>query len=139
MRGSMLHPVDAFRYAVLCYQTGRLREGEERFRRIREQRRRSESPVFNRRDYWWDAEDPTQPRRTQIRVTRWITEWRAEGYIDDLQQTVPLRPRHFNPPPRVREIVPCIVRFELNGPLAVPPRFVEGGGHRARRSSSVAS
>lgn len=139
MRGSMLHPVDAFRHAVICYQTGRFREGEERFRRLREQRRRSESPAFNRRDYWWDAEDPTQPRHTQIRVTRWITEWRAEGYIDDLQQTVPLRPRHFNPPPRVREIVPCIVRFELNGPLAVPPRFVEGGGHRARRPSPVAS
>jgi hypothetical protein len=101
--------------------------------------RRSEGRAFSRRDFWRDTQDPTQPRRTQIRVSRWITEWRAEGYIDDLQQTVPLRPRHFNPPSRIKEIVPCIIRFEFNGPLAVPPRFVEGGGHHAQRDSSVAS
>lgn len=70
---------------------------------------------------------------TQIHVTRILTEWRAEGEVAELGQRVPLRPRHFSPPPREGEIVSCVIRFEVNGPLAVPPRFEERRSDASRR------
>jgi hypothetical protein len=118
-------PLDIFRYAVLCYQTGDYREGAERFRQLRAQFRREDVPAIRMSAIWREPADPEQPRLTQMRVDRWITEWRAQGYLLELHQTVPFRPRHFSPPPDRGEIVTCAIRFELNGPLAVPPRFVE--------------
>jgi hypothetical protein len=117
--------VDGFRHAVLCYQEADFQEGAERFRRLRELARHSEIASVRVRDLWRDTSNPTRPRETQIRVTRVITEWRAEGYIDEIRQSIPLRPRHFSPPPKERDVVACILRFEFNGPLAVPPRFAD--------------
>lgn len=118
-------PIDMFRHAVLCYQTGSYTEGAERFARLREYARRSGTSPLSIRDVW-RSEDNGRARVTQVRVSRIITEWRAEGYIEEFKQTVVLRPRHFSPPPREREVVRCVIRFEANGPLAVPPRFEEG-------------
>lgn len=118
-------PLDLFRYAVLCYQTGDYQEGAERFRQLRAQFRREDFPAIRTSAVWRKPADPEQPRLTQMRVDRWINEWRAQGYLLELHQTVPFRPRHFSPPPDRGEIVTCAIRFELNGPLAVPPRFVE--------------
>lgn len=115
--------LDAFRHAVLCYQVGHYAEGSERFRVLRERWRRSSAVPLRVKDIWRDPSAPERARVTYVRVSRVVTEWRAEGFIDDLKQTVPLRPRHFDPPPRENEIRPCVVRFELNGPLAVPERF----------------
>ncbi|PSL51536.1 hypothetical protein B0I31_12070 [Saccharothrix carnea] len=117
-------PLDLFRYAVLCYQTGDYREGAERFRQLRTQVRDDDLPAVRMNDFWRKPANPEQAQLTQIRVDRWITEWRAQGYLTDLHQTVPLRPRHFSPPPERGQIVACAIRFELNGPLAVPPRFI---------------
>jgi tetratricopeptide (TPR) repeat protein len=116
-------PLDAFRHAVLCFQLNKFQEGADRFKRLRESLRRSEAAPPRVRDRWRSPADPDQARRTFIRVTRITTEWRAEGYVDDLRLYVPLRPRHFAPLPRENSIVECSIRFELNGPLAVPPRF----------------
>jgi len=116
-------PIDLFRHAVLCYQTGDYSEGAERFRKLREFLRRVEIAPPRGRDIWRVREDPASPRVTQLKVTRVTNEWRAEGYIEDLRQYVPFRPRHFDPPPRQNQIVACVIRFEMNGPLAVPPRF----------------
>lgn len=132
-------PIDLFRYAVLCYQTGDYAEGAERFARLREHARRSSLFPLSARDTWRSKEDPSRPRITQVRVTRITTEWRAEGYVDDLNQTVVLRPRHFSPPTREREIVNCVIRFEASGPIAVPPRFEEraiSSGPRRQPTSS---
>lgn len=118
-------PLDLFRYAVLCYQTGDYSEGAERFRQLRAQFRREDLPAIRMYDIWREPADPEKPRLTQMRVDRRITEWRAQGYLLDLHQTVPFRPRHFSPPPDRGQIVTCAIRFESNGPLAVPPRFVE--------------
>lgn len=118
-------PLDLFRYAVLCYQTGDYREGAERFRQLRAQFRREDVPAIRMYDIWRESAHPERPRLTQMRVDRRITEWRAHGYLLDLHQTVPFRPRHFSPPPDQGQIVTCAIRFESNGPLAVPPRFVE--------------
>jgi tetratricopeptide (TPR) repeat protein len=119
-----VRPLDLFRYAVLCYQTGDYREGAESFRRLRAQSRTEDVPAIRMYDIWREPADPEQARLTQMRVDRWITEWRAQGYLLDLHQTVPFRPRHFSPPPERGQIVTCAIRFESNGPLAVPPRFV---------------
>ncbi|MFL6119348.1 hypothetical protein [Actinophytocola sp.] len=118
-------PLDLFRYAVLCYQTGDYREGTERFRQLRAQFRREDLPAIRMYDIWREPDNPEKPRLTQMRVDNRITEWRAQGYLLDLHQTVPFRPRHFSPPPDRGQIVTCAIRFESNGPLAVPPRFVE--------------
>ena len=118
-------PTDQFRHAILCYQNGDYEEGKNRFRKLRELARREGGFQFFGRDVWRDRNDPSKPRVTQIRMRRFITEWRAEGYVEELGQDIPLRPRHFAPMPKVRDPVACAIRFEPNGPLAVPPRFVE--------------
>jgi hypothetical protein len=115
--------VDSFRHAVLCYQVGDYANGKERFRRLRESIRRSDNQAPPMRDYWLDSGHPERPRVTQAQVRRIISEWRAEGYVADLQQSIPLRPRHFSPPPKEHETVRCIVRFDVFGPIAVPERF----------------
>ena len=125
-------PVDLFRHAVLCYQTGEYAEGAERFRRLREQMRRSGIVPPRARELWRVNDDPTEIRVTRLRVTRITSEWRADGYIEDLRQYVPLRPRHFTPLPKENEVISCVIRFELNGPLAVPPRFEDVGAARTR-------
>ncbi|MGA2067525.1 MAG: hypothetical protein ABSG86_21330 [Thermoguttaceae bacterium] len=119
------HPVEKFRHAVLCYQAGQPREGEKRFRRLRDEERRGDTSPPSIRDFWRDPKNPEEPRSTHIRISRWISEWRAEGYVEELGQKVPLRPRHFSPMPKLTEVVPCVIRFEFSGPLAVPKRFVE--------------
>lgn len=116
-------PIDQFRQAVLCYQTGEYEEGKNRFRRLRELARREGGPQLFARDIWRDPNAPSRPRVTQVRITRLITEWRADGYVEELGQEVPLRPRHFPIMPKKHEPVSCVIRFEANGPLAVPPRF----------------
>ena len=116
-------PIDQFRHATLCYQNGAYEEGKNRFRKLREFVRREGGFQFFGRDVWRDRNDPSKPKITQIRMRRFITEWRAEGYVEELGQDVPLRPRHFAPMPKEREPVACAIRFERNGPLAVPPRF----------------
>ncbi len=116
-------PIDQFRTAVLCYQTNRYAEGQERFRKLRERIRQTGEAVLHVRDVWRDPSNPEQPRLTAIRVTKLITEWRAYGEVTDFHQTIPLRPRHFEPPPELHHVESCVVRFERNGPLAVPPRF----------------
>ena len=118
-------PIDQFRHAVLCYQNELYEEGKNRFRKLRELARRDGGPQFFGRDVWRDRNNPSKPRITQIRIRRFITEWRAEGYVEELGQNIPLRPRHFAPIPKERDPVACAIRFEPNGPLAVPPRFLE--------------
>jgi tetratricopeptide (TPR) repeat protein len=39
-------PIDRFRHAVTCYQIGKYREGEERFRKLREEFRKTGGPQF---------------------------------------------------------------------------------------------
>jgi tetratricopeptide (TPR) repeat protein len=116
-------PVDMFSHAVLCYPTGSYVEGAERFRKLREVFRGSGNAPLGARDFWREPSEPNKPRLTTLRLDRIVTEWRAEGYVDDLRQSVPLRPRHFAPLPKLRDVVECIIRFEPWGPLAVPPRF----------------
>lgn len=123
MRDYTQRPIDRFRHAVTCYQVGKYRDGEDRFRRLREEFRKTGGPQFFARDFWRDSHEPEKPRVTQIRVNRIITEWRADGYVEELGQIVPLRPRHFTPMPTVNDPVSCIIRFVPNGPLAVPSRF----------------
>ncbi|WP_329405725.1 hypothetical protein OG563_28615 [Nocardia vinacea] len=122
-----VRPLDLFRYAVLCYQTEDYSTGAECFMRLRAQSRREDSPAIRMSEVWRKAADPAQPRLTQMRVDRRITDWRAQGYLLDLHQSVPFRPRHFSPPPDRGDIVTCAIRFESNGPLAIPARFVESG------------
>ena len=122
--GTSMQPVERFRHAVLYFQVGEVREGDKRFRRLRELARRGDLTVPAARELWRRMDQPTEPRPTQIRVSRLISEWRAEGYVEELGLTIPLRPRHFSPMPKVNDLVPCFVRFEFNGPLAIPKRFI---------------
>ncbi len=121
----VLRPVDMYRHAVLCYQTGVFPEGAERFRRLRAHVRQMGFSALRLREYWWDARRRKRPRKTFVKVLRITTEFRAEGYIQDLDQNVMLRPRQFTPPPKVKEVVECHIRFDFNGPLAVSPRFFD--------------
>ena len=122
--GTTMQPVEQFRHAVLYFQVGEPRKGDLRFRRLRELDRRGDLTAPAVQELWRCVDKPTEPRPTQVRVSRLISEFRAEGYVDELGLTIPLRPRHFKPMPRVNDIVPCFVRFEFSGPLAIPKRFV---------------
>jgi tetratricopeptide (TPR) repeat protein len=125
--GTSMQPVEQFRHAVLCFQVGdpiRIRDGDARFRRLRELARRGDVTVPAVRELWRRTDRPAEPRPTQVRVSRFISEWRAEGYVEELGLTIPLRPRHFSPMPKSNDVVPCFIRFEFNGPLAIPKRFV---------------
>ena len=95
--GSRLHPIELFRMAVLHFQVGQFREGDVRFRTLREIQRRSDVTLPAVREIWRQFDKPTLPRLTRIRVSRMTNEWRAEGYSDQLNLTIPLRPRHFSP------------------------------------------
>jgi len=120
--GTGLNTVDMFRFAVLCYQTGVFDEGKVRFRKIREIVRQTQASNAPPRltDYWQDSKGKV--RHTQVRVDKVISDWRGEGYVDAISQTVPLRPRHFVPLARLGEIRECIIRFDISGPLSVPIR-----------------
>jgi tetratricopeptide (TPR) repeat protein len=91
--------LDTFRQAVLCYQLGEYNEGAKKFQLLRDRSRRHNVIPFRIRDIWRDSHDHRHSRQTQMRVTRKITEWRAEGYVSEMQQKVQFRPRHFSPPP----------------------------------------
>ena len=126
--GNKLHPVEQFRQAVLYFQVDRFRDGVDRFRRLRDLERRADVVIPAIRDIWRQKGKPQSPRLTRLRVSRIINEWRAEGYSDDLNLTVPLRPRHFSPLPQVNDVIECGIRFEFRGPLAVPKRFLPEAG-----------
>jgi hypothetical protein len=131
--GTTMQPVEQFRHAVLYFQVGESRKGDARFRRLRELERRGDLTAPAVRELWRWADRPTEPRPTQVRVSRLISEWRAEGYVDELGLMIPLRPRHFKPMPRVNDVVPCFVRFEFSGPLAIPKRFVTSSADEPSR------
>ncbi len=116
-------PIDLFRHAVLCYQVGAYAEGANRFRQLRENMQSGGGSQLNVRDFWRDVADPLKPRLTTVRVTRYVTDWRAEGYVQDLQQSVRLSPKHFIPPLKINGVGKCVIRFTPFGPLAVPPRL----------------
>jgi len=120
----ILRPIEKFRHAVVCYQIGQFSEGAQRFRAIREQTRREGLSLPRVREIWRDQTNPQKPRITSIRITRIVSEFRGEGYVNDLSQVIPIRPRQFSPKPSVNDVVVCGIRFEGNGPLAVPERFV---------------
>ena len=122
--GNKLHPVEQFRQAVLYFQVDQFREGVDRFRRLRELERRADVTVPAIQDIWRQQGNPQAPRFTRIRVSRITNEWRAEGYADEMNLTIPLRPRHFLKQPQVNDVVECGIRFEFRGPLAVPTRFL---------------
>jgi len=124
--GYTQRPIEGFRQAVLCYQTGDYQKGSERFRRLREIQRDPDAIRVFARDVWRDNNNQDRPRETFIRVVRIVTEWRAEGFVDDLNQKIPVRPRHFTPILTEGQVAPCIIRFESSGPLAVPVRFASG-------------
>lgn len=120
--GTGLSSVDMFRLAVLCYQTEDFPEGGERFRKIRELVRQAQSSHAPQRvsDLWRDSQG--KPRIVQVRIDKAFTDWRGEGYVDAIGQSIPLRPRHFQPLARLGEFRECMIRFEIWGPLAVPVR-----------------
>lgn len=115
--------VDMFRLAVLCYQNDLFSEGKERFRLIREHVRQIQS--FNAppklSDYWRDSSG--SPKVAQVRVDKAFSDWRGEGYVEAIRQTVPLRPRHFTPIARQNDYRDCLIHFEVWGPWAIPIRL----------------
>jgi hypothetical protein len=123
-------PIDSYHHAVLCYQLEEYKEGAERFRRLRQQVLQLGNAPPRVHEVWRDRVNPNRVRLTHIRVTRITTEWRGEGYVDEIGQQVPMRPRHFSPVPRLNEIVECALRFEFRGPLAVPRRLAEATENR---------
>lgn len=123
-----LSVVDKFRQAVLCYQTGRFELGAERFRRFRAEMReiQSSSPPQVSHDSLKSEQDPTMPAEVSLRVERVVNPLRAYGYVEELRQEVPVKPRQFPSNPGRGEVVKANVMFGLYGPYAVPPRRTVG-------------
>jgi hypothetical protein len=130
-----IRPVELFQHAVLCYQMDLFVEGSERFRKLREQTSRLGNAPPRVREIWRDRQRPEKPRLTQLKVTRVLGEWRGEAFVYDLNQRVPVRPRHFSPALKLNDVAACIIRFEFFGPLAVPPRLEERTALRDRSGS----
>lgn len=122
-----IRPIDLFWHAVTCYQIGEYQEGAQRFARLREQSRQLDNYRLRIREVWRDKKNPSLPRETIARVSRIINEFRAEGFVEEIGQKVFLRPRHWTPMPKLNDPVRCVIRFESNGPLAVPTRFEKDG------------
>jgi len=118
-------PVDLFRHAVLCYQTGNYSEGADRFRKLRELLRNTGNTPPRVTDFWRAKDDPNAPQLTQLKVIRIVNERRGQGYVEDLSQDVPFRPLHFGPAVRENSVISCAIRFEPWGPFAIPTRDVE--------------
>jgi tetratricopeptide (TPR) repeat protein len=119
----VLREIDMYRHAVLCYQTGDFQQGKERFRKLREYSRASGNAPPPARDYLRDALEPENPHLVHAKVSRILSEWRGDAYVEFLQQTVSIRPRQFSPPPQERTVVECAIRFDFHGPIAVPRRL----------------
>jgi hypothetical protein len=117
--------VELFREAVAAYQVGEYERGRDLFKKLRQRARDSGNAPLRMKDFWRDDTDPNHYRSATVRVDKIMSEWRGEGYVHDLRQWVPIRPRHFTNTPKLNEVVSCAIQFETNGPLAVPPRFVE--------------
>ena len=120
-------PIDSFRYAVVCYQLERYVEGQELFRRLRERLRRTDVIAPRVEDFLREPSNPEKARILPVHVVRVINEWKANGRVDTLGQVIPLKPRHFSPPPKQNEFVTCAVRFVISGPTAVPKKFAATG------------
>jgi hypothetical protein len=116
-------PVDQFRHAVLCYQCGDYRAGAERFRRLRDATRRSDFIPPRLRDVLRNRQKPKDHWKVSMRVDRIWNEWRGEGFVLEINDSVPFRPRHFPEVPKLKQIIPCAVRFVFSGPKAVPEEF----------------
>jgi hypothetical protein len=115
--------VDMFRHAVALYQVGQFAAGARKFKDLRTRLSREGLTPLRVRDVLRDPTTPSLPRVVPVRIVRVMSPWRAECYVEAFGQNIPLRPRHFAPPPSERQVVQCVIRFETNGPLAVPPRF----------------
>ena len=118
-------PIDLYRHAVLCYQTGAYSEGADRFRKLRELLRKTGNTPPRVKDFWRVKDNPAVIRISQLKVTRIVSEWRGQAYVEDFGQTVPFRPLHFSPQPRENSVVDCAIRFGPWGPFAIPPRDVD--------------
>ena len=125
-------PIDSYHHAVLCYQLEEYKEGAERFRRLRQQVLQLGNAPPRVHEVWREKADPTRIRVTHIRVARLTTEWRGEGFVEEIGQQIPMRPRQFSPVPRLNEVVECALRFEFRGPLAVPRRLAEAAQSRSQ-------
>lgn len=121
--GDRWNALDRFKAAVLCYQTERFEEGRDRFRRLRELTRERGILPPRVQAEWRSSTSPFEPRVTIVEVTRWISHWRAHGYVADMRQEVLLRPQQFAPPASKGERRRCLIRFEFSGPMAIPERF----------------
>mgnify|MGYP002346477971 FL=1 len=115
--------IDIFRHAVSLYQTGQYERGQKRFKELRGYLSREGLTPPKVRDRLLENDKPFRPKSFTIKVVRVVSNWKAEGFIEEINQTIPLRPRHYAPPPIEREIRKCAIRFEIFGPLAVPLRF----------------
>lgn len=116
--------VDRFRYAVLCYQTGKHDLGAEQFRRLRADLRevQSSTPPHVAHDFLRAKDAPASPAAVTLRVERVINPLRAYGYVDEIGQEIPVKPRQFPSNPGRGDVVTANVRFGMYGPYAVPPR-----------------
>lgn len=121
--GYTSRPFDHFWHAVICYQIGEYREGAQRFSKLRELSRSLDNFRLRVRAVLLDPKRRGRALELVARVTRVISDWRAEGFIDEIGQKIHLRPRHWSVMPKIGDPVRCVIRFEANGPLAVPPRF----------------
>jgi len=116
--------VDRFRYAVLCYQTDKHDLGAEQFRRLRSDLRevQSSTPPHVAHDFLRAKDSPDSPAAVTLRVERVINPLRAYGYVDEIGQEIPVKPRQFPSNPGRGDVVRANVRFGMYGPYAVPPR-----------------
>jgi len=87
--------------------------------------RREDIPFIPVRDFWRDKKSPDKPRETYFKVQRIQSEWKGEVLLEEVGQVVPFRPRHFQVLLKIGQIEKCGLRFELNGPMAVPTRFFD--------------
>jgi hypothetical protein len=121
--GYTTRPFDQFWQAVVCYQTGQYQEGAQRFAKLRDQSRHLDNFRLRVRAVLCDPQHRNRPWELVARVTRIVSDFRAEGFVEEIGQKVLLKPRHWAVMPRLNEPVRCVIRFEANGPLAVPTRF----------------
>jgi len=112
-----------FRYAVLLYQNNEFRKGARAFRDIRAFVGRPDQPFIHLSDFWRHQNQPEEAKKTSFKVRRIESKSKGFAFVEDIGQDVLFQPIHFKPQPKVGGHKYCIIRFETNGPIAVPPWF----------------
>lgn len=131
--GHHLSPRLQYEFAVLCYHMQQEDQGEQTFSALRRSQRYLRVDL-DEPEYWHEKVSgriPPALRRMVMRVARQESPFRGWARVQGLRKLVPFTPVHWKGRLNLNSPVPCVIRFNPSGPMAVPEKM-----HREHDGSS---